>query len=212
MVIILHKYFGYNVFGGLIMEKKSLKDTKTRENLMKAFAGESMARNRYCIFASIAEEEGYIKVAEAFRHTALNEKEHAEVYFKFLDGDDVRINDAAYPSCCASTLENLLCAAKYEEEEHSTMYPEFGKTAEEEGFKEIAAAFYNIATIEEHHSKKYKKLADLLKNEAMFKSSKKVKWECSHCGFVVECEEAPKKCAVCGKKQEYFERECECSG
>ncbi len=192
------------------MHKEELKGTKTRENLMKAFAGESMARNRYCIFATIAKEEGFIKAAQAFEDTALNEKEHAEVYYKFLDGDDVRINDIAYPSCYGTTLENLLCAAKYEEEEHSTMYPEFGKTAEEEGFKDIAAAFYNIAAIEEHHSKKYKKLADKIKNGTMFKYNKKVEWECSHCGFHVISEEAPLKCAVCEKPQGYFEKECEC--
>lgn len=192
------------------MENKSLNNTKTRENLMKAFAGESMARMRYCMFASVAEVEGYMKVSEAFKKTAENEQEHAEVYFKFLDGDDVRINDIAYPSCYGTTLENLLCAAKYEQEEHSVMYPEYGKTAEEEGFKEISAAFYNIASIEEIHSERYKKLADMLENHTMFDDTKKVKWECSYCGFVVEGKEAPKKCAVCGKKQEYFARESEC--
>ncbi len=192
------------------MEKKSLKNTRTRENLMKAFAGESMARNRYCIFASIAEKEGFIKVSKVFMNTALNEKEHAEVYFKFLDGNDVKINDIAFPSCYGTTLENLLCAAKYEEEEHSTMYPEYGKIAEEEGFKEIAAAFFNIASIEEHHSKRYKKLSDMLEKETMFKSDKKIKWKCSHCGFVTESEEAPKECPVCSKKQGYFERDSNC--
>ncbi len=191
------------------MEKKSLKNTRTRENLMKAFAGESTARNRYCIFASIAEKEGFIKVSKVFMNTALNEKEHAEVYFKFLDGDDVKINDIAFPSCYGTTLENLLCAAKYEEE-HSTMYPEYGRIAKEEGFKEISEAFFNIASIEEHHSKRYKKLADMLQKETMFKNDKKIKWQCSHCGFSVEGEEAPKKCPVCSKTQEYFERECEC--
>ncbi|MCD7779185.1 MAG: rubrerythrin family protein [Candidatus Gastranaerophilales bacterium] len=192
------------------MDKKSLKDTRTRENLMKAFAGESMARNRYCIFASKAEEECFMQAAEIFKDTARNEKEHAEVYFKFLDGDDVKINDIAFPSCYGTTLENLLCAAKYEEEEHSTMYPEYGRIAEEEGFKDIAAAFYNIASIEAHHSKRYKKLADMLKKGIMFKNDKKIKWECSHCGFVVEGEEAPQKCPVCNKEQGYFQRDCNC--
>lgn len=117
------------------MEKKSLTGTRTRENLMKAFAGESMARNRYCIFAGIAEKEGLIQIAKVFRDTALNEKEHAEVYYKFLDGEDVEINNASYPSCYGDTKANLQCAAKYEEEEHSTLYPEFGQIAEEEGFK-----------------------------------------------------------------------------
>ncbi|MCD7878834.1 MAG: rubrerythrin family protein [Candidatus Gastranaerophilales bacterium] len=192
------------------MEKKLLKGTKTRENLMKAFAGESMARNRYCIFASMAEKEGHIQIAEIFRKTALNEKEHAETYFKFLDGDDVEITNISIPSCLGTTMENLLCAAKYEEEEHSTMYPEYGKTAEEEGFKNIAATFYNIAEIEKHHSIRYKKLADRLEKEEMFKSDKSIKWVCTHCGYIAENTEPPKKCPVCGKPHGYFERFCDC--
>lgn len=193
------------------MEKKSLKDTRTRENLMKAFAGESMARNRYCMFASIAEKEGYIKVSKAFKSTAENEKEHAEVYFKFLDGDDVKINDVSYPSCYGTTLENLLCAAKYEEEEHSAMYPEFGRIAKEEGFDEISTAFFNIASIEEHHSKRYTKLAEMIKKDEMFKSQNKTEWECLHCGYHAEGNHPPKKCPVCQKPQGYFARDCECS-
>ena len=144
------------------MDKKSLKGTQTRENLMKAFAGESMARNRYCIFASIAEEAGYMQIAKIFRETALNEKEHAEVFYDLLDGDDVEITNVSYPSCNGDTLENLLCAAKYEEEEHSTMYPEFADVAEEEGFKNIAEKFRLISQIEKHHSERYRKLAQRL--------------------------------------------------
>lgn len=194
------------------MEKKSLKNTRTRENLMKAFAGESMARNRYCIFASIAEKEGYIKAAKTFESTAENEKEHAEVYYKFLDGDDVKINDISYPSCYGTTLENLLCAAKYEEEEHSSMYPEFGRIAKEEGFDEISTAFYNIASIEENHSKRYTKLAEMLKKDKMFKSQNNTDWECLHCGFVAkDTQQPPQKCPVCKKSQGYFVRNCECS-
>lgn len=192
------------------MEKKSLKGTKTRENLMKAFAGESMARNRYCIFASKAEKDGLIQVAKNFMNTALNEKEHAEVYFKFLDGDDVEITNISYPSCLGTTLENLLCAAKYEEEEHLTMYPEFGKIAKEEGFDEISKAFYHIAEIEQHHSERYKKLAQRLENDTMFSRDDKVKWVCSHCGFMTENKSAPKKCPVCEKAQGYFEILCDC--
>lgn len=193
------------------MDKKSLKNTRTRENLMKAFAGESMARNRYCIFASVAEEEGLIEIANVFRLTALNEKEHAEIYFKFLDGDDVQMLNATYPSCYGDTKANLLCAAKYEEEEHSLLYPEFGTIAEEEGFSEIAKAFFNIATIEAHHSRRYSKLYERLEKDMMFKRNKKVRWMCSHCGFVVENESAPNKCPVCSKAQGYFETLCNCS-
>ena len=192
------------------MEKKYLTGTRTRENLMKAFAGESMARNRYCIFAGIAEKEGLIQIAKVFRDTALNEKEHAEVYYKFLDGEDVEINNASYPSCYGDTKANLQCAAKYEEEEHSTLYPEFGQIAEEEGFKKIAAAFFNIASIEEHHSKRYSKLYEKLEKGMLFKNDKKMKWKCSHCGFITDCEEAPAKCPVCDKAQGYFEILCDC--
>ncbi len=192
------------------MEKKELKGTKTRENLMKAFAGESMARNRYCIFASMAEKEGLIQISEIFKKTALNEKEHAEIYYEFLDGDDVEITNISYPSCHGTTLENLLCSAKYEEEEHTTMYPEYGKTAKEEGFDEIAKAFYNIANIEKHHSERYKTLAQRLKDETLFKREEKVLWVCTHCGAVVEAKSAPVKCPVCDKKQGYFEILCDC--
>ncbi len=192
------------------MEKNVLKGSRTRENLMKAFAGESMARNRYCMFASVAEKEGLIEIAKIFRNTALNEKEHAEVYFKFLDGEDVEINSVLYPSCLGNTLPNLLCAVKYEEEEHSQIYPEFGRIAKEEGFKEISTAFYNIALIEEYHSLRYKKLYDMLNKQEMFKSEKKLKWECSNCGFIIEENTPPKKCPVCSKEQGYFERLCTC--
>ncbi len=192
------------------MEKKELKGTKTRENLMKAFAGESMARNRYCIFASMAEKEGLIQISEIFKKTALNEKEHAEIYYEFLDGDDVEITNISYPSCSGTTLENLLCSAKYEEEEHTTMYPEYGKIAQDEGFDEIAKAFYNIANIEKHHSERYKTLAQRLKDETLFKRDEKVLWVCTHCGHVVEAKSAPSKCPVCEKKQGYFEILCDC--
>ena len=192
------------------MEKKSLKGTKTRENLMKAFAGESMARNRYCIFASIAEKECNIQIAEIFRKTALNEKEHAEVFFKFLDGDDVEINNVSYPSCYGTTLENLLCAAKYEEEEHLTMYPEFAKIAKEEGFKKIATAFENIAKIEKHHSERYKRLAERLESGNLLKYDMEVNWVCTHCGNMIKDKEPPEKCPVCDHDKGYYEKHCDC--
>lgn len=191
------------------MSDKILQGTQTRENLMKAFAGESMARNRYCMFASKAEKECLIEIADIFRQTALNEKEHAEVFFKFLDGGDVKIT-SSYPSCLGDTKANLMCAFKYEEEEHSILYPEFAKVAEEEGFKKIATAFKNIAIIEAHHSSRYKKLFDRLNENTMFKRDTKVKWVCSHCGFIYENEEPPVKCPVCEKDKGYYELLCDC--
>ncbi len=192
------------------MEKQLLKGTKTRENLMKAFAGESTARNRYCIFADLAEKEGLIQISKIFMNTALNEKEHAEIYFKFLDGDDVEINNISFPSCFGSTLQNLLCAAKYEEEEHSVMYPQYGQIAKEEGFKEISKAFFSIAQIEQHHSERYSKLAQRLKEDILFKSENNTKWVCSHCGYITESKSAPAKCPVCEKPKGYFEILCDC--
>lgn len=192
------------------MDKKDLKGTKTRENLMKAFAGESMARNRYCMFASIADKAGFIQIAEIFRKTALNEKEHAEVFFKFLDGDDVEITNAYYPSCYGDTESNLVCAAKYEEEEHSILYPEFAKVAEEEGFKKIADAFKNIAKIEKHHAQRYKVLYERLENGTLYKRETKVEWICTHCGNVVDAMEPPEKCPVCEHDKGYYEMHCDC--
>ncbi len=185
------------------MTNKTLKGSKTRENLMSAFAGESMAGNRYRIFASTAEKECLMETADIFMQTALNEKEHAEVFFKFLDGDDVEFK-GSYPSCLGNTKENLMCAVKYEKEEYSALYPQFAETAEEEGFKEIALAFKNIATIEEHHSLRYKKLLSRLEDGTMFKTDGKAKWICSHCGFIYESGEPPEKCPVCGKDRGYY--------
>ena len=192
------------------MDKKSLKDTQTRENLMKAFAGESMARNRYCIFSSIAKKEGLIEIADTFFLTSLNEKEHAEVFYKFLDGEEVIIKNASYTSCYGTTKENLLCAVKYEEEEHSFLYPEFGRIAKEEGFKKISEAFYNIATIEERHSKRYSKLYAKLENGSMFQREEEAKWICSNCGFVILSKVPPEKCPVCKHSKGYFEVLCKC--
>ena len=192
------------------MEKKELKGTKTRENPMKAFAGESMARNRYCIFASMAEKEGLIQISEIFKKTALNEKEHAEIFYEFLDGEDVEISNISFPSCYGETKDNLLCASKYEEEEYSNIYPEFAKIAKEEGFDEISEAFLHIAEIEKHHSERYKKLFERLDKGVMFKHEEKVMWVCTHCGYTTESKSAPQKCPVCDKKQGFFELVCDC--
>ena len=193
-----------------IQKDKKLTGTKTEKNLETAFAGESGARNKYTFFASKAKKEGYPTIAKVFEETAGNEKEHAEVFFKFLDGDDVEINNVSYPSCYGTTLENLLCAAKYEEEEHLTMYPEFAKTAKEEGFKKIATAFENIAKIEKHHSERYKRLAERLEAGSLLKYDTEVNWVCTHCGNMLKEKEPPEKCPVCDHDKGYYVKHCDC--
>lgn len=186
------------------MDRKTLKGTKTRENLMKAFAGESMARNRYTIFSAIAKKEGYTIISEIFSETANNEKEHAEVYYKFLDGEDVEINNSKYPSCYGDTKANLECAAKHEYEEHKDLYPLFGGIAAEEGFEEISKMFYNIAKIEKMHAERYSDLLNKLNNKTLYKREEKITWQCSHCGFTVEDNSPPEKCPVCSKTKDYY--------
>lgn len=186
------------------MDRKTLKGTKTRENLMKAFAGESMARNRYTIFSAIAKKEGYTIISEIFSETAQNEKEHAEIYYKFLDGEEVEIKNSKYPSCYGDTKANLQCAAKYEFEENKELYPLFGKIAEEEGFEEISKTFYNIASIEKEHAERYADLLNKLNNNTLYKREEKIKWRCSHCGFVIKENSPPEKCPVCSKPSDYY--------
>ena len=186
------------------MNRKTLKGKKTRENLMKAFAGESMARNRYTIFASIAKKEGFTIISEIFLDTAQNEKEHAEVYYKYLDGEDVEINNASYPSCYGNTKMNLECAAKYEYEEHKDLYPFFAKIAKEEGFEEISKTFYNISKIEKSHAERYADLLNKLNKNTLYKREEKVTWHCSHCGFIIEDNSPPEKCPVCSKTKDYY--------
>ena len=186
------------------MNRKTLKGTKTRENLMKAFAGESMARNRYTIFASIAKKEGHTIISEIFLETAQNEKEHAEIYYKYLDGEDIEINKSKYPTCYGDTKANLKCAVKGEYEENEHIYPEFGDIAKEEGFEEIAQSFYNIASIEKHHAERYADLLNKLNNETIYKREEKTEWRCSHCGFVAEDNTPPEKCPVCSKTKDYY--------
>ena len=162
--------------------EKSIKGTRTEQNLLKAFAGESQARSRYVFFASKAKKEGYEQIAGVFAETAEQEKEHAERFFKFLEGGDVEIT-ASYPTGpIGTTAENLLAAAKGEKEEWDVLYREFAKVAEEEGFIEIATAFKMISTVEAE-----------------------IWWQCRNCGFVIEAEEAPKLCPACKHPQAYFE-------
>ena len=187
-----------------IMEK-SIKGTRTEQNLLKAFAGESQARSRYVFFASKAKKEGYEQIAGVFAETAEQEKEHAERFFKFLEGGDVEIT-ASYPTGpIGTTAENLLAAAKGENEEWDVLYREFGKVAEEEGFTEIATAFKMIATVEAEHERRYLKLLSRLTDGNFFKRDGKIWWQCRNCGFVIEAEQAPLLCPACKHPQAYFE-------
>ena len=179
--------------------------TKTEENLLKAFAGESQARNRYTYFASVARKEGYEQIFAIFEETANNEKEHAKVFFKHLKGGDLQIT-ASYPAGkIGTTEENLLAAAQGEKMEWGTIYPDFEKTARKEGLNEIADSFKEIAEVEEKHEKRYRKLLENLKNGTVFNKDKVVRWKCRNCGYVHEGKEAPKTCPACKHPQSFYE-------
>jgi rubrerythrin len=182
-----------------------LKGSETEKNLLKSFAGESQARNRYTYFASTAKKEGYEQISGIFLETAENEKEHAKVFFKYLEGGKLEIT-ATYPAGkIGTTAENLFAAAEGEKEEWGKLYPEFEKTAREEGFKDVADSFKEIAEVEEQHEKRYRKLLDNVKNKTVFKKDKVVKWKCRNCGYVHESKEAPKQCPACKHPQAYYE-------
>lgn len=184
---------------------KSLKGTQTEKNLLAAFAGESQARNRYTFFASKAKKEGYEQIAAIFQETADNEKEHAEIFFKHLQGGMLEIT-ASYPAgVIGTTEENLLAAAEGEKEEWGVLYPNFSKTAEKEGFPKIAESFKEIAEVEEHHEKRYRQLRENIKRGRVFKRDKVFKWKCRNCGYVHEGKDAPKVCPACKHPQSYYE-------
>jgi rubrerythrin len=184
---------------------KSVKGTQTEKNLLKTFAGESQARNRYTFFASVARKEGCEQIANIFTETAGNEKEHAEVFFKYLEGGDVEIT-AAYPAgIIGDTLTNLKAAADGEKMEWSEIYANFEKTAREEGFEDIAASFKEIAEVEEFHEARYRKLATNVAAGEVFKKKTVVKWHCTNCGYIHEGTEAPKECPACKHEQAYYE-------
>lgn len=189
----------------------NLKGTKTAENLLKAFAGESQARNRYTYYASIADKEGYKQIKNIFIETADNEKEHAKRFYKLLlegfQGElptTVEIN-ASYPVAQGTTLDNLKAAAAGEKEEWDELYPAFAKVADEEGFPEVANVFRLVAAAEKWHEIRYNKLLDNVQNGKVFKKDGKVLWKCGNCGYVHEGESAPEKCPACLHPQAYFE-------
>ena len=196
---------------GRILEVFSLelKGSKTEKNLLKSFAGESQARNRYTFFASVAKKEGYEQISAIFTETADNEKEHAELFFKYLKGGMAEIT-ASYPAgIIANTAENLKEAAEGEKMEWGTLYPSFADVAEEEGFADIANTFRMVAKVEKEHETRYRKLLANVKQGKVFKKEKTIKWKCRNCGHVYEGSEAPEKCPVCDHAQSYFEVWCE---
>ncbi len=184
---------------------KSLKGTRTEQNLLKSFAGESQARMRYDYFAKQAKKEGLEQIAAIFEETALNEKEHAKRFFKFLEGGMVEIT-AAYPAgIIGTTMENLKAAAEGENEEWTELYPEFARVAEEEGFKTVAAAFKMIAEVEKAHEERYLKLHKNLDDGLVFEREGVIVWKCRNCGYLHEGKKAPKTCPACLHPQSYFE-------
>lgn len=184
---------------------KSVKGTKTEENLLKAFAGESQARNRYTYFASAARKEGFEQIANIFTETAENEKEHAKIFFKHLEGGDVKIT-ATYPAgAIRDTKTNLEEAAAGENMEWTTLYQDFAKTATDEDLSEVARSFGQIAKVEKFHESRYRKLINNIVNGEVFRKKSPVKWHCINCGYVVEGAEAPKQCPACKHPQPFYE-------
>ncbi len=184
---------------------KSIKGTQTEKNLLKAFAGESQARMRYDYYAKQAKKEGLEQISAIFAETALNEKEHAKRFFKFLEGGAVEIT-ASYPAgIIGNTLENLKASAEGENEEWTELYPEFAKTAEEEGFNDIAIAFRMIAKVEKAHEERYMTLYNNLETGKVFTRNNKVIWKCLNCGYLHEGDTAPEKCPACLHSKAYFQ-------
>jgi rubrerythrin len=184
---------------------KSIKGTQTEKNLLTAFAGESQARNRYTFFASAARKEGYEQIANIFTETAGNEKEHAEIFFKYLEGGDVEII-AAYPAgIIGDSKQNLKAAADGEKMEWSDIYPRFAKVARKEGFTDIATSFKEISEVEEFHEGRYRKLLKNVINKEVFKKKAVTKWHCTNCGYIHEGKTAPKVCPACKHEQAYYE-------
>jgi len=188
---------------------KSLKGTKTEKNLLKAFAGESQARNRYTYFSGQAKKEGYEQISAVFADTADNEKEHAKRFFKFLEGGTVEITASFPAGTIATTVENLREAAAGEKFEHSKLYPEFASIAKEEGFTEVAAAFNNVCVAERGHEQRYLKLASNIEKQEVFKKQQTIKWRCRNCGYIHEGPVALEQCPACLHPKAFFEPSAE---
>lgn len=185
--------------------EKSIKGTKTEQNLLKAFAGESQARGRYVYFASAAKKEGYQQIAAVFEETAEQEKEHAKRFFSFLEGGMVEIT-ASYPAgIIGTTAQNLAAAAAGENEEWTELYPEFAKIAMEEGFPKVATAFKMIAKVEEEHEIRYRTLLARVEAEKVFEREEEIEWQCRNCGYVHKGNKALKTCPACIHPIDHFE-------
>ena len=183
----------------------SLKGSKTEQNLLAAFAGESQARNRYTMAAKIAKKEGFEQISAIFMETADNELEHAKVFFRQLEGGEATIT-AGYPAgVVGGTLEQLKSAAAGERMEWTTLYTGFGDVADQEGFKDASRAFKKIAEVEKWHERRYNKLIEAVQAAAVFKKPQTVLWKCRNCGRVIEAAEAPEICPSCDHPQAYFE-------
>jgi rubrerythrin len=189
--------------------EKSIKGTRTEKNLLKAFAGESQATNRYLFFAKQAKSEGFEQIAAIFEKTAMQEQQHARRFFNFLEGGVVEIA-AAYPAgITGATAENLKAAAEGENEEWTLLYPEFSEIAKEEGFPQVASVFKIIAKVEAEHEKRYRKLLARLEKEEVFKREAVIRWECRNCGYVHEGKNPPENCPACQHPKAYFEEKQE---
>lgn len=183
----------------------TLKGTETEKNLLKSFAGESQARNRYTYFASQARKEGYVQISDIFEETANHEKEHAKRFFKFLEGGDVEITAAFPAGVIGDTLSNLKAAADGENEEHSVLYPGFAAMAREEGFNQIADVWDAVCVSEKQHEKRYRDLVANMENNTVFQKSRAVVWRCRNCGYLYEGTQAPDICPACDHPQAHFE-------
>lgn len=183
----------------------SIKGTKTEQNLITSFAGESQARNRYTYFASKAKKEGYEQIAFIFEETANQEKEHAKRFFKFLEGGEGEVSTYFPAGLIDTTLENLKAAAAGEYHEHLNLYPAAAKTAREEGFEKIAEVFEKISVAERQHEKRYRTLIANVEIGQVFKKKEKTIWRCRNCGYLQEENEAPHLCPACEHPQAYFE-------
>ena len=184
---------------------KSIRGTETEKNLMKSFAGESQARNRYTYFAGVARKEGFVQSANIFEETANQEKEHAKRFFKFLEGGDLEITASFPAGVISDTIANLTAAAGGEHEEWSELYPSFAEVARKEGFPEIAEVWERVCVAEKQHERRYRGLLENLKNATVFKKPKEVVWRCLNCGYLHVGFEAPAVCPACAHPQAYFE-------
>lgn len=190
----MNKMISIEYFFKEVKKMKDLKGTKTEANLMAAFAGESQATNKYTYYASKAKKDGYVQISNIFAETASNEKEHAKIWFKLLQGGAIK-----------DTMENLADAAAGENYEWTDMYATFAKEAKEEGFDQIAALFEGVAAVEKEHEERYRKLIENIEKGLVFERDDEVVWQCANCGHIVKGKDAPKVCPVCAHPQAYFQ-------